>query len=339
MKKSLLPMCLFAISLFVTACGGGRSNFLAEGNFKGFNEGELYIYGNDGTHALDTVTVVKGHFHYEIPLEDTTLFIMVFPNFTELPFLGAKGATVEVEGDATHLRETSITGLRENEYMTKYRRSTSGKTPPEIAALVAQFIKDHPSSPFATYMVRRHFIQAPIPDYAQAIELLKLVEKARPEKKKDIEALVQQMQGLKALKVGGQLPKFSATDVNGRSVSSTDLNAPVNVITVWATWNYESTALQRRLQTTYNKYKDRLKIVSICLDADAKDCRRRVSRDSVKWSTVCDGRQWDTPMLRQTGLSYVPDNIITDAHGKIIAHTINTNDLNQKIEDLLKEKE
>jgi cell division protein FtsL len=37
--------------------------------------------------------------------------------------------------------------------------------------------------------------------------------------------------------------------------------------------------------------------------------------------------------------AYVPDNIITDAHGKIIAHTLNTNDLNQKIEDLLKEKE
>ena len=64
MKKSLLPMCLFAISLFVTACGGGRSNFLAEGNFKGFNEGKLYIYGNDGKYALDTMSriVDKGKF-------------------------------------------------------------------------------------------------------------------------------------------------------------------------------------------------------------------------------------------------------------------------------------
>ena len=30
------------------------------------------------------------------------------------------------------------------------------------------------------------------------------------------------------------------------------------------------------------------------------------------------------------------NNIITDAHGKIIAHSLNNNDLNNKIEELLK---
>ena len=335
MKKFLLPFCFLTFLIIVTACSGDRNNFLAEGDFKGFNEGELYIYGNEGTHALDTVAVVKGHFHYEIPLEDTTLFVMVFPNFTELPFLGAKGATVEVKGDATHLRETSIKGIRENEEMTAFRSKTSGQTPPELARSVATFIQEHPASPFATYLVRRHFVQIPNPDYQQAVTLLRLVQKARPDQKQ-ITTLIQQLQGLQTLKDGGQLPAFTATDVNGRQVRSSDLNAQVNVITVWAFWNYESTAIQRRLQTTYNWHKDQIKVLSVCLDADAKDCRRRVNRDSVKWSTICDGRMWDTPVLRQIGLSYVPDNIITDAHGKIIAHSLNNNDLNNKIEELLK---
>ena len=334
MKKALIPLLLL-----VAACGSDRNTFLAEGDFKGFNEGELYIYGNDGTHPLDTVAVVKGHFRYEIPLEDTTLFVMVFPNYTELPFLGAKGATVKVEGDASHLRETAIKGLRENERMTEFRRNTSGKTPPEVAQLVAQFVKDYPSSPFATYLVRRHFIQVPLPNYQQAVELLKLVQQARPDQSKFLADLIRQMQGIQGLKEGVQLPKFTATDVNGRKVSSTDLSAPVNVITVWATWNYESTAQQRRLQSTYLSHKDQLKIMSICLDADSKDCRRRVTRDSVKWSTICDGRQWDTPLLHQLGLSYVPDNIVIDAHGKIVAHGLMNNDLIQKIDDLLPKKE
>lgn len=332
--KKILQLFFLITLLLVAACSSERTNFLAEGDFKGFNEGELYIYGNEGTHALDTVAVVKGHFHYEIPLEDTTLFVMVFPNYTELPFLGAKGATVKVEGDATHLRETSIKGIRENEEMTAFRSKTSGQTPPELARSVATFIQEHPASPFATYLVRRHFIQAPRPDYQQAVSLLKLVQKARPDQKQ-ITALIQQLQGLQALKIGGQLPKFTATDVNGRQVSSSDLNAQVNVITIWATWNYESTAIQRRLQASYNKNKDHLKVLSICLDADVKDCRRRVERDSVKWSTICDGHQWDTPLLRQIGLSYVPDNLVTDAQGKIIAHSLNNNDLDVKIEELL----
>ena len=78
-----------------------------------------------------------------------------------------------------------------------------------------------------------------------------------------------------------------------------------------------------------------MKVLSICLDADVKDCRRKMEKDSVKWSTVCDGRMWDTPILRQLGLSYVPDNIILDSQGKIICHTMNTGELTEKIEKLL----
>jgi hypothetical protein len=327
-----LPFYLFTFLLL--SCGGKRQSFLLEGDFKGFNQGELYIYGFDGTHSLDTVSVVKGHFHYEIPLEDSTLFVMVFPNFSELPVLGMKGATVKVDGDASHLRETKIKGVKENEEMTDFRKKTSGQTPPELAKSVAQFIQDHPTSPFAMYLLKKFFIQIPQPDYQKAIELTKIIQKANPNLPRTKE-LIQQMEGLKALKVGSKLPAFTATDINGKTVKSSDLNAKVNVISVWASWNFESTGIQRRLQTTYNKNKDNLKILSICLDADVKVCRQKVVRDSVKWTTVCDGRMWDTPILRQTGLSYLPDNIITDNQGKIVAHSLNNSDLISKIENLL----
>ena len=80
MKKLFLPLYLLAFLLSFAACGSDRHTFLAEGDFKGFNEGELYIYGVDGTFPLDTVAVVKGHFRFEVPIEDTTLFVLVFPN-------------------------------------------------------------------------------------------------------------------------------------------------------------------------------------------------------------------------------------------------------------------
>ena len=324
----------YLFTFLLLSCGGKRQSFLLEGDFKGFNQGELYIYGFDGTHSLDTVSVVKGHFHYEIPLEDSTLFVMVFPNFSELPVLGMKGATVKVDGDASHLRETKIKGVKENEEMTDFRKKTSGQTPPELAKSVAQFIQDHSTSPFAMYLLRKFFIQIPQPDYQKAIELTKIIQKANPNLPRTKE-LIQQMEGLKALKVGSKLPAFTTTDINGKTVKSSDLNAKVNVISVWASWNFESTGIQRRLQTTYIKNKDNLKILSICLDADVKVCRQKVVRDSVKWTTVCDGRMWDTPVLRQTGLSYLPDNIITDNQGKIVAHSLNNSDLISKIENLL----
>ena len=141
-----------------------------------------------------------------------------------------------------------------------------------------------------------------------------------------------------ALRDGNKLPQFTATDLNGRPVSNADLKAPVNIITTWSSWNYESINLQRQLQNRFRQAGSDMKILSICLDADINDCRRRVTRDSVKWSTVCDGRMWESPVLNALGLAFVPDNIVTDASGKILAHGLQNRDLLTKIDNLLPKK-
>ena len=45
---------------------------------------------------------------------------------------------------------------------------------------------------------------------------------------------------------------------------------------------------------------------------------------------------WETPLLTHLGLYFVPDNIITDSRGKIIAHSLPTNEIDRKIEELLR---
>ena len=138
------------------------------------------------------------------------------------------------------------------------------------------------------------------------------------------------------LKVGQRLPVFSAKGMKGESVSSSDLNAKVNVITLWASWNYESINIQNLLMRLQKQHPGDLKVLSISIDGCVKDCQRVVERDSVKWSTICDGSMWETPVLQKVGMTYLPDNIIVDSQGKILARTLNYQDLNKKIEELIK---
>lgn len=334
--KKILGYILFTLA--VVSCGDKRQTFLLEGSFKGFNQGELYIYGADGTRPLDTIAVVKGQFRYEIPLEDSTTFVLVFPNFSELPVFGMKGANVKINGDASHLREADISGTDENEDFTKFRQKTSHQTPPEFSLSVAQFIKENPTSPFAIYLMRKYYIQTSEPNYPKAIEVAEAILKANP----DAEFLrndIKRMEGKRYLKDGGRLPAFTMTDINGNAIKSSDLNAKLNVITVWSSWNYESQSIQRQLASKKEQYDSDLKILSICIDADVKNCRQKVNRDSLKWSTICDGKMWETPLLMQIGLSFVPDNIVTDKQGKILAHSLNLRDLMDKIDKTLEKKE
>ena len=331
----LLPLTSF---LFITSCGSDRQTFLLEGTFKGFNQGELYIYGVNGTHKLDTISVVKGAFRYEVPLEDSVTFALVFPNFSELPVFGEPRAEVEIEGDASHLKETKISGTELNEAMTSFRLKTSKMTPPEVSQAAEAFIKENPASPISLYLLYIYFTQIPTPDYKKAIALIAELRKAQPDEP-SLKGLEEKMKGLENLRDGATLPRFTATDINGKTVKSSELDAPVNVIYAWAKWNYESVNMQRLLTSFPKQYKDKIKVLGICVDVDLKGCRQTAEKDSVKWSIVNDRKMWDSPLVQQLGLSYIPDNIVTDSKGKIIAHTLKPFDLQDKLRDLLKDKD
>ena len=332
MKKECLLVCLSV--LLLASCGDGQKNFKIEGSFKGFNQGELYVYGLNGTHKLDTIGVSRGEFVYQASITDTTTLIVVFPNFSELPVFAEPGVTVKMKGDASHLKETEIKGTDTNKAMTDFRLRTSSMTPPEVLAEAAKFISEQPSSPISTYLLNKHFIQTPEPDYAKIQQLARTILSAQPDNKQ-LATVSKLLDGLKALKVGNRLPSFNAVGLNGESVSSSDLNAKVNVITLWASWNYESVNMQNLLARLRREHPGEIKVLGICIDASIKDCKNITERDSIKWSTVCDGKMWDTPVLQKTGLTYLPDNIVVDSKGKIVARTLNYQDLNKKITELI----
>jgi hypothetical protein len=339
MKKGIVFLMMLMGLVLLTGCGEERQTFRLEGTFKGFNQGELYICDINGNFPLDTVAVVKSQFHYEVALEDPAAFIVIFPNFSEVPIYGEKGATVTIEGDVSHLREIDVDGIDENEVLTKYRKKTSHQTPPEVALSTEQFIKENPTSPFAFYLIRKVFIQSPQPDYKRAATLTELVTQANPKAADELKAQMKRMEGMSYLKDGARLPSFIVTDINGQTVKSSDLNAKVNVITVWNTDNFEGQGTLRQLQRKQKSAGDNLKVLTICLDANIKACRQKLERDSITWNTICDGQLWDSPIIYQTGLSYITDNILIDDKGKIIAHSLSQEDLMSRIDKLLPKQE
>ena len=92
--RKILGYILF--TLVAVYCSTKKDTFRLEGTFKGFNQGELYIYELNGSHQLDTISVSKGEFRYEIPLDAPATFVLVFPNFSELPVFGTSGTKVEI---------------------------------------------------------------------------------------------------------------------------------------------------------------------------------------------------------------------------------------------------
>ena len=173
------------------------------------------------------------------------------------------------------------------------------------------------------------------PDYKKATTLCKEIVEAQPGNEQ-IQLLMKQLKGVRTFAEGQKLPSFSAVDIKGQRVSNASLTGDVNVITVWATWNYDSGNMMRQLRQLKKDFGSRLGLLSISVDASKSECRKMLDRDSLTWSVVCDGQMFDTPVLTQLGIADIPFNLLTDRSGKILAVNLDQTRMKLQIKKILK---
>lgn len=333
MKKILFTLLTL---LLLTSCGPSGNQFRLAGRLRNINQGQFLVYSPDGAFAgIDTIKVQNGRFVYEKEVRKDITLMLVFPNFSEQAVFASPGEEVEIKGDATHLKEMTITGTDENDELTKLRIRLNKLTPPEITAAVAEYIQEEPSSMISIYLLDKYFVNAKTPDYVEAQRLATLMLKANPDNGR-LRKLKKQLDGLKNSRLQAMLPVVSSTDINGKSISTSQVKGKIGVISTWATWNFPSTDIQRKLRKLQKQYPQELSLISICIDGDKRECKKRVDRDSLLWTIVCDEQMFQTPIVQQLGLFVVPSMVVTNKQGKIIARDIEPNKVVEELEKFLK---
>lgn len=327
--KSIASIISVISLLLLASCGEDGKHFKIEGRLLQMNQGEFYIYSTDGgIQGIDTIKAQGGRFAYEPQCERPTTLTLVFPNFSETPIFAEPGKTVKVEGDASHLKKLQIKGTKTNELMTSFREQISQASPPQTKRYASQFIADHPESPIGTWLVRKYFIATANPDYKEALRLVKLMSSHQ----KDNGALLvlsKQITALKDNTVGNKLPTFTAYDINGKLISSSDLHSGTAVICTWASWSYNSTDILRQLKNAIDDKKG-IKVVTISVDASKKDCESYIKTNQISWPVVCTGELFETKLITKLSMLTVPDNIVVK-NGRIVARGLSAKELVEKI--------
>lgn len=323
---------LILLTLVLVSCGVDGKHFKLEGRFLHLNQGEFYVYSTDGVlDGIDTIKIEGGRFAYEIPCDEEGTLVMVFPNFSEQPVFTQPGKTVEIKADASHLKELEAEGTDNNKLMTAFRKQVSNMSPQQAIDAAAEFVKHNPKSNVSAWLIRKYFILAPKPDYAKAKQLLDLMIAEQPKNGKLVN-LQQQLIGLAAT-AGKSLPIFTATDINGNKVTQANLTqSPNAVVFLWASWNYESTDMQRQLKRLKAAKGNGLSVIGVCIDPSKSEMQQSLRQDSISWPTINDGMMFDTKIAKQLGLSQVPANILLK-NGKIVGRNLRMNELKEKIEN------
>lgn len=313
MKKYSLVSLLSFLTLLLASCGTDSHHFKIDGHLLNLNQGEFYVYSPDGsvTHGMDTIKVQAGRFSYLVECDRPMTLMIVFPNFTEQPVFAEPGKSVDIKGNASHLKELTVKGTKANKLMNAFREQILSASPAEIKKCAIQMAEDNPESAVAVYLVRRYLVAVDRPDYTTAARLLKLIVEKQPDNQ-FAARLLASCNGKTTINNGAKLPRFSASDINGKVVNNATLASVPNVVFyVWATWNYSSTSQLRQLADKERQSDGKLKVVSICLNPDKNSCQRTLKQygaDNI--TTICDGRMVDGDLFNKLGLYNLPDNIL-----------------------------
>lgn len=282
LHQSVVPLMAVVFTLVATlvctSCGTDSRHFRIDGRLLHLNQGEFYVYSPDGTiNGLDTIKVQAGRFSYEVACDRPMTLMIVFPNFTEQPVFAQPGKSVDLKGDASHLKEMTVKGTKDNELMNKFREMIHNAAPPEMKKCAQLFVEDHPESRVGAYLVDRYFIHDANPDTKTAVRLVDLMIEKQPENG----YLKRQKRQLTASFVatkGADIPNVLGTTVDGKTIGRVQLTkAPVTVVCALATWKYESMSQFRRLAAYAASQQGRVAVVGVSIDASPSLVRSQLA--------------------------------------------------------------
>ena len=282
LHQSVVPLMAVVFTLVATlvctSCGTDSRHFRIDGRLLHLNQGEFYVYSPDGTiNGLDTIKVQAGRFSYEVACDRPMTLMIVFPNFTEQPVFAQPGKSVDLKGDASHLKEMTVKGTKDNELMNKFREMIRNAAPPEMKKCAQLFVQDHPESRVGAYLVDRYFIHDANPDTKTAVRLVDLMIEKQPENgylKRQKHQLTASFVATK----GADIPNVLGTTVDGKTIGRVQLTkAPVTVVCALATWKYESMSQFRRLAAYAASQQGRVAVVGVSIDASPSLVRSQLA--------------------------------------------------------------
>jgi peroxiredoxin len=198
------------------------------------------------------------------------------------------------------------------------------------------FLKHHTQSPIALYALQQY---AGWEIDASKVEPLFSLLPAAVQQWSSAVALKNRIDIAKKTAIGSYAMDFTQNDTLGNPVSLSSFKGKYVLVDFWASWCGPCRAENPNVVKAFNKYRDKnFTILSVSLDRpNAKEkWLKAIHDDGLAWNHVSDLKFWDNAVAKQYGIQAIPQNLLIDPQGKIIAKNLRGEELDQKLAEMLK---
>jgi peroxiredoxin len=200
--------------------------------------------------------------------------------------------------------------------------------------ILGDYLKNNSSSPIALFVLNQYAGYEINPTEITPI-FNKLSKSLRntPSGKE----LATRLESARKTAVGQPAMEFSQPDADGKQVSLASYRGKYVLVDFWASWCGPCRAENPNVVKAYSRFKDKgFDILGVSLDDKKDKWQAAVQADNLPWTHVSDLKGWKNEVAEQYGIQAIPQNLLLDPKGVIIAKNLRGDALEKKLEEVIK---